>query len=258
MNAILEPVTVQSLPEACIHRLETLILSGQLKRGERLPSERRLAEMLDVSRPVVHQALVDLEAKGLVTIQPRSGVYVNDYRRSGSMAILTSLLNYQGEALDTDVESSLIEFRRHFETEMAYQAALRSERDQLDELHILVDRELEVLNQINAGISQRDSLVDELIELDFEFHQAVAIASGNLVYPLIINSFKSVYTHLTGKFFSWYAAKGIDVLRQVNTYHVRLLEAISAGDAQRAAEVMRKMLDHGSRYLATIGDSNDA
>ena len=55
--------------------------------------ERELAVMLRVSRPVVHEGLVDLAAKGLVTLIPRVGTLVNDYRKDGSLAFLASFLN---------------------------------------------------------------------------------------------------------------------------------------------------------------------
>ena len=76
----LDPLRVQSLKEACILRLESMILSGELKIGARLPSERDLAARLEISRPVLHEALVDLALKGLVRIVPRHGVFINDYR----------------------------------------------------------------------------------------------------------------------------------------------------------------------------------
>lgn len=91
MSLSIEPLQVNSLTGACITRLEELVLSGELRAGERLPAERDLAARLGVSRPVLHEALLDLSAKGLVTILPRRGVVVNDYRKSGSTAILSSL-----------------------------------------------------------------------------------------------------------------------------------------------------------------------
>ncbi len=67
----LQPLQVPSLKAACVQQLEHLILSGKLKINEKLPPERELAAQLQVSRPVIHEAIVDLAAKGLVTIIPR-------------------------------------------------------------------------------------------------------------------------------------------------------------------------------------------
>ena len=93
MTTTIEPIQVQSLKEACITRLERMILSGELLIGDRLPSERSFAAQLNVSRPVLHTALVELEASGLVQIIPRKGVFISDFRRDGSLAMLSSLLS---------------------------------------------------------------------------------------------------------------------------------------------------------------------
>jgi GntR family negative regulator for fad regulon and positive regulator of fabA len=89
--------------------------------------------------------------------------------------------------------------------------------------------------------------VGSLTELDFKFHLFIAIASGNMVYPLIINSFKGVYTRLTNQFFNKYANTPIvdDVLR----YHRDLVEAIQASQPDTAANTMYDMLKHGEKHL---------
>ena len=69
----IEPITFVSIKDACIDKLEELILSGAFVAGERLPSERDLAAQLRVSRPMLHQAIVALDARGLVQIVPEEG-----------------------------------------------------------------------------------------------------------------------------------------------------------------------------------------
>ena len=179
MQASIEPLKVQSLKAACVSRLEDLILSGELRIGERLPSERDFALRLGVSRPVLHEALVDLGAKGLVQIVPRRGVFVSDYRRSGSLALLSSLLAYQNGQLDPGFAQSLIDMRLIVETEAARLAGRHRTEDHLADFHALLADE--------DRVPCRDPQV--LTRLDFSFHLLVAIASGNLVYPLIINSY---------------------------------------------------------------------
>lgn len=234
---LLEPLRVPSLKEACVQRLEELILSGELKIGERLPPEREFAARLGVSRPVLHEALVDLDAKGLVRIVPRRGVFVNDYRRSGSMAILTSLLAYHNGQLDPAFAQSLLDTRLLLEVETARLAALHRTDDHLSEFHDLLAQERE------AACCDPQTLTG----LDFDFHLLVAIASGNLIYPLLINSFKSIYTSLTGAFFRQYY--GSPVVEAVHQFHRRLVEAIERRDAVGAVQVMREMLAHGETYL---------
>jgi len=235
----MEPISVQSLKAACIQRLEELILSGEWQIGMRLPSERDLAAELSISRPVLHEALVDLAVKGLVTIQPRRGVFINDYRTHGSTALLSSLLTFNGGRLDPAFTRSMLEMRLLLETETAGQAALNRTADHLHALTHLLERESQPAPDANA-----------LTGLDFDFHLQVAIASGNLVYPLILNSFKIIYTQLTGHFFQHYASS--PVVQDVFAYHRRLVNAISAQDAPAARSVMKEMLQHGAEHLLQI------
>jgi GntR family transcriptional repressor for pyruvate dehydrogenase complex len=237
MQASIEPLKVQSLKAACVNRLEGLILSGELQIGERLPSEREFALRMGVSRPVLHEALVDLGAKGLVQIVPRRGVFVSDYRRSGSLALLSSLLSYHNGQLDPAFAQSLIDMRLIVETETARLAGRNRTADHLANFNALLADE----DRVPCSDSQT------LSRLDFSFHLQVAIASGNLVYPLIINSFQGVYTSLTGEFFRMYC--GTAVVDSVHRFHHRLVDAIEAKNAENAARIMSAMLKHGERYL---------
>ncbi len=235
-----EPLKVQSLKESCVRRLEGLILSGELKIGERLPSERELASRLNISRPVLHEALVDLNAKGLVRILPRRGVFINDYRREGSLTLLSSLLNFQNGQLDPLFQQSLMDMRLTLECETARLAALNRTPEQIEEFHALLKQE--------AAADHCDAA--RLTELDFTFHHLVAIASGNVLYPLVINSFRGVYTSLTSAFFRHYC--GTPVVNEVLDYHCKLLAAIEARDSQLAGAVMAEMLKHGEHYLKAV------
>jgi len=236
VNLPVEPIRVQSLKEALISRLEGLILSGELKIGERLPSERDFAARLAVSRPVLHEALVDLAAKGLVEIVPRRGAFISDFRTSGSVAMLSSLLSYHNGALAPEMAQSLMDMRLTVEAETARLAAINRTADHLSQFDALLARE--------ATADLSDPLA--LTELDFSFHLLVAIASGNLIYPLIINSFKPVYTHLTGEFFK---QVGPDVISEVFGFHRSLVTAIRTMDAGTAVSVMQTMLKHGEQHL---------
>lgn len=240
MTLPIEPLQVNSLKSACVGRLEELILSGDLKAGEHLPSERDLAARLGVSRPVLHEALVDLSGKGLVTINPRRGVVINDFRKSGSMAILSSLLAYHNGELDPQFISSLLAMRILVETETARLAAIHATADQLVELRDIIQREK---NTDPGNFSA-------IIELDFEFHLLISIASENMAYPLILNSFKTVYTHFTSAFYIQTA--GSAIIGEVYAYQARLVDALENRDAEGSAEVMKSMLIHGESNLKKL------
>lgn len=237
MTPPIEPLNHLSLKALCVRRLEGLILSGQLRIGERLPAERDLAARLEISRPVLHEALVDLAAKGLVRIVPRRGVFVSDYRTTGSLAMLESLLAFREGSLDPAFTQSLLAMRLLVEAETARLAAVNRTPENLQRLD-------EILRAETAA-STEDSAA--LTDLDFAFHLEIALASANQVYPLILNSFKGVYTHLTGTFFRKHA--GSPVVAKVHAFHRQLLEAVERRDSAAAAEVMTEMLRHGEHYL---------
>jgi DNA-binding FadR family transcriptional regulator len=245
MNLPIKPLHVDSLKEACIKRLEELILSGELKAGAYLPSERDFAARLGVSRPVLHEALVDLAAKGLVSILPRRGVIVNDYRHSGSMTILSSLLTYHNGQFDPQLTSSLFAMRLLVEKETARLAALSITEDQLLLLEGFIQQETS-LDRSNLAA---------LVKLDFDFHLQIAVASGNLVYPLILNSFIAVYTHFTGIFFV--DCRNTPILDEVYTFHRHLVEAICLRQPDAAVQIMSELLTHGEQHLfAALGKNS--
>jgi GntR family transcriptional regulator, transcriptional repressor for pyruvate dehydrogenase complex len=239
MSLSLQPLQVPSLKEACVRQLEHLILSGELRINEKLPPERELAVQLQVSRPVVHEAIVDLAAKGLVTIIPRQGTIVNDYRSSGSCALLTSLLDYHEGSLDPAFFTSLLDMRYILEGEIARCAALNYNEKDLNLLQSIVEKE------INTG----NTTPQEKVDLDFSFHQQLALASGNLIYPLILNSFKPVYTNLTTEFYTLAAP---ETVKEVYAFHSQLLNAIKTENPDLAHKIMQQMLKHGADKLQQI------
>lgn len=238
---MLSPITVPSLKDVFVKQLEELILSNKLTVGEMLPSERELATQMGVSRPVVHDGLMDLAAKGLVTIKPRVGTVINDYRKEGSLAMLSTLINHQWKQAAPALLDSLLSFRQLVESETARLAALTRTDDDLKELHSLLQREAGIENAPAATVA----------ELDFEFHHRVALASGNIIYPMMLKSFEPAYTDLTTVFFS-----RREVLPVVVRFHCDLVEAIEARDEKRSMDVMKKTLIHGVEVLtAALADT---
>lgn len=164
-------------------------------------------------------------------------MYVCDYRRSGSVAILSSLLSYHNGQFGAEFMQSMLEFRLLIESETARLAALNRTSEQVQEFERLLEDE--------RGAACTDSIL--LTELDFSFHLNIAIASANLVYPLIINSFKGVYTSLSGRFFRQYC--GSVVVAEVHQFHRDLVRAVELQKAEDARQIMIEMLRHGERYL---------
>ena len=84
----LQPVNRRSVPEDVFEQIVAEVLSGEMQPGESLPSERRLAEVLGVSRPAVREALKRLTAAGLVEVRQGDATTVRDFRRHAGLDLL--------------------------------------------------------------------------------------------------------------------------------------------------------------------------
>ncbi|MCP4131651.1 MAG: FadR family transcriptional regulator [bacterium] len=243
MEEMLKPLQAESLKDMFVKRFEDLIFSGKLSIGEKLPSERDLAAKLNISRPVVHEGLVELAARGLISMKPRAGAVVNDFRKDGSIELLTALINYSKGKLDPLILESLVNMRKLFEIENARLAAQNR-----------TDAHIADLKEILALEDKIDiEHIDEIIELDFRFHHSIAIATGNLVYPLLLNSFKTVYTNISGHFFT-----RPPLAKEVFVFHRELTDAVEQKYEIKAVEAMKKMLLHGENQLRKIYEKGAA
>lgn len=241
MMQVLQALKAVSLKEVFIERFEELILSGRVSAGQKLPSERALALRLGVSRPVVHEGLIELAARGLVTQKPRVGTIVNDYRRHGSLALLSSLINYREGDLDPSLLEALLDLRRLFETETARLAAVNRSDDDVKYLYDLLSRESKA-DRSNCSV---------LVDVDFDFHHAIALASGNPIYAMLIKSFEPAHKNLAERFFA-----DVSVASGVLYAHARLVAAIDSRNDVAAAELMTALLDDGvNRLQGRTGES---
>lgn len=103
-------IQAPTLRELFVDQVIGMIFSGELKVGDRLPSERELSEQMHISRSMVHTGLEDLERMGFIRMEPRRGNYIEDYARHGNFETLMALAKYGGE-IDRAIESSLVEAR---------------------------------------------------------------------------------------------------------------------------------------------------
>ena len=106
-----DKIEAVSLTDQFVQKIESMIISGELMPGDQLPPARELSARMGVSRPVISAGLIELEKMGFVEIVTRQGVYVSDYRTTGSLDTLTALLNYNGGVMRDDEVRSLMEVR---------------------------------------------------------------------------------------------------------------------------------------------------
>jgi len=241
--SIKKPVKQAKLSDVIQSQLETMILEGSLKPGQKLPAERELAKQFDVSRPSLREAIQALEVKRLVTRRQGGGTYVNDQILGGLSDPLFDLMANNNES-----QFDLLEFRHGIEGMSAYYAAMRGTQADFDEIQNKHD---------NIGNAQLEDNYRVEAQAVFEFYLAICAASHNAIIlhlahsmaPLIIDNIEQNLTIL---------AKRPDVFKQISDYRTRLMSAIISGKPQIACgashrhiafieEVLLKMSQENSR-----------
>ena len=160
-------IEAEKLSNAVVRQIELLILRGILKPGERLPSERELAEKMGVSRPSLREAVADLQSRGLLATKAGAGIYVAEVVGAAFSDAVVQLFSDHDEAI-----FDYISFRRDLEGLAAARAA-----------RLGSDTDLKVIDTIyrkmEAAHSKRNP-ADEA-QLDAEFHLAIIEASHNVI-----------------------------------------------------------------------------
>jgi len=222
---------------AVVEQLEQAIQSGVHPVGGRLPSERELAERLGVSRPVVREAIIVLESRGLVQTRHGSGVFVQTDTPSAAAA-----------TVDSDSGPfEVIEARRLLEGEIAALAAELVTERQIAEMQRLIDRIADM---------RLDNATRE--KADRAFHIALARVTGNDVLVGIVEKLWDMrYQSALCEYF-FRRAREIGIEPPVDE-HQTVLEAVKARDAEAARSAMREHLARVTENLliATEEDVRD-
>jgi DNA-binding FadR family transcriptional regulator len=173
-----------TLKELFVQELENSILSGELSIGTQLPTERELAAQMGVSRAVVNGGIRELTQMGFLEVVPRKGTFVADYKKRGRLETLQSILKYNGGHFDASMLRSIYEVRTCIERHMAELAARNQDVDALGELR----------HQLALLAETDDAVV--LAEETAEFYHLLAVATGNIIYPLNIQAYRPLYIAL--------------------------------------------------------------
>lgn len=220
-----QKISAPSLHELFVDQLEHLIISGKLQIGEKLPPERQLAEMMQVSRSVVNSGINELEKKGFLIIKPRSGTYVADYRRKGTIDTLLAIMKYNGGRIRNEEIRSIFEIRIALDT---LAAKLCIDRITEEEIELLYEKVEDIHNAQNK---------DDAIRAAFEFQHEFALVSGNTLIPLVFQSFLAPIKTMWERFVDLY---GMDILYKRN---YKMWTYIKNRDTDGAIEWIEKSME---------------
>ena len=223
------PIERQSVAEQVAKKLMELVRTGSLKPGDQLPPERELAQILQVSRPSVREALRGLQILGVVKMRQGGGVYVTALEASDLLAPLQFLLELNAPTVD-----ALHEARILVEGTIAGLAAQRIDAAALARLHGLLAVQRSVLRDpVGFRVS------------DMEFHRVIYAASGNPFLERVGGSF-----FVLGMEYRRIASETPGVLERSFADHEAILAALDARDAVKAGEAMRRHMT--SVYETTL------
>ena len=217
-----------TLPEEIANRLLELIRAQELRPGDKLPAERNLAAMMQVSRPVLRAALRALAIMKVVEIRQGAGTYITALEPQQLVSHLDFVFSKDMVAL-----AQVIETRRVVELGNVRLAATRISPHNLDRLD-------DLLAQLRAALDD----ADRFSTLDITFHDVISVAAGNFLlaqFMSIINTLGKVSRERTG------ASR--EVREHALRDHRRIVEALRANDPDAAATAMGEHLDHVEQAL---------
>lgn len=227
----LSPVTTMRASEAIYEQIKGKILSGALRPGDRLPSERQLMEMLGRSRPTIREALRMLERDGFLRISPGAhGAIVQKFDTANIEQPLETMLRIGEVTL-----AELYEFRMQCECTIAGWAAERREAEDVRRLGAL-------LEEAERLLAKKD--YPGFLQTDAAFHQSLAKSSKNEVACIITGVFQTI----TERFLTpALEQKTPTALRRTCQSmldgHREIVLAVEAGDEARARQAMVGHLD---------------
>ena len=227
----------RSVPDEVFEQVLGEVVDGEIAPGETLPSERRLAEVLGVSRPAVREALQRMTQTRLVDVRQGGATVVRDFRTSAGLDLLPRLL-VRGGSLDVAVARSVVEARLVVGPGIAALAAERGGPALAARLTGIVDDLAATDDDVER---QRHALT---------FWDAVVDAADSLVFKLMFNSLRAAYEPALEALAPLMAAE----VGQVGAYRL-LTEALGQGDAETARAAADKLLRAATDTLLSAFDS---
>jgi GntR family transcriptional repressor for pyruvate dehydrogenase complex len=219
-----KPIQTQSIPEAIIHEIMSLIESGQISRGSKLPAERELAKNLKVSRPSLRVAIRALSLLGILENRQGDGTYLSNSDKWPIEPFSIMLSVKKGALLN------IFEARESIENSCAGFAAIRRDEEDLYELK-------KALDNMHSNFNNPD----KYIQHDLDFHKAVIFASKNSVF---VDLMEKIYKLLVNSRDN-HRKYPSELYRDKNfQQHETIFKSIKDSDAQKATKAMAYHMRH--------------
>jgi DNA-binding FadR family transcriptional regulator len=213
-------------------KLLELIRERGFHPGDKLPSERDLAQLFGMSRSAVRESLIRLDTLRIVESRPKSGVYLQPYSAERSIEAMALFAETNTPLTAAEVAQS-VELRSVLETEAMRLACLRRTQEDLDSMQ-------QILRDSEAAIVRGETLA----EFDALFHKAIVAATKNDVLLRFINVFYRMSRKRRELYF--YEPQQS---RRSHAQHLQLYAAIEARDPERGLQLLRRHLKGVDTYF---------
>lgn len=222
----LEPVRTKRNFETILDQIKALIISGELSPGDKLLTERELAERLEVSRTSVREVLSALNLAGIVEIRPGEGIYVRRFNEGSVIEPLSLIM-----LLERDDVRHILEVRKALDVEAAGLAAERYVEEDISKIEAALAAMEDDVHKGNTGE-----------QADLYFHMAIASASHN---PLLIRLMSTIHDTMNQTLKAtrqlWMSSTAGTPLRLFEE-HKLIYEAIKGRSKLKARELMYQHL----------------
>jgi len=227
--------------ESIIEQVEAAILNGDYAAGDRLPPERELQGLLNVSRNTLRESLRVLEQKGLIEVRKgkRGGVFVKPLNADPMAENLRLFIQSQRIRMEL-----ISEFRQDLEGLVARRAALKGDPRMLRE----VERRLQTAGELaQAGVSQWDAFM----QADRDVHLALAAMTVN---PLHHYFLEIVHTQFHHYHIQFYLPRDEQTIQSTLSELKEIVQAVSLGDAERAETLARDHVRRATEIMQRVSE----
>jgi GntR family transcriptional repressor for pyruvate dehydrogenase complex len=230
LKSTFETVRRDKVYEGVAKQIERLILK-RLQPGDKLPSERELAETLGVSRSSIRDAIRSLELMGMVEPRQGAGTIVREISSESLVNPLANAIKRKEELI-----GELLDFRKMLEPQLAARAATRVSPNQISEMEQILERQEQKLRDGESAIVE-----------DSEFHYAIALASGNSVVLRVLDTLMDLLRDSRER------SLQVEGRPQKSLAgHRRILAALKRHDGEAAKAAMRRHIENVEKIVLGI------
>jgi GntR family transcriptional repressor for pyruvate dehydrogenase complex len=208
------PVRNERLSDKVVNQILLLIHDGELKPGQKLPSEIVFSEQFAVSRGVIREAMIQLQALGYISRKTKHGTYIEE-------DVVNRLSRPVSDALKEATFQDLLDFRDSLESKM---------------VEIVIERASdEEIQEIAESLGADFSKFSEHFSLDHYFHYKLAQASRNIFYMNFIDTYYDLIEELAEA-----NKRQEGSLRHISEEHAQIVQAIAKRDKAAAHKAMKR------------------